>query len=138
MNQAQILYPMLALVGWTLAVLMMLGRRRVAAVRSGRVHAREFALGESAAVPPDVALANRHYMNLLELPLLFYVVCLTYYVTQQADAAALALAWLYVGLRAVHSAVHLTTNRVFHRVLAFAASNFALIGLWGLLLFRLA
>jgi len=138
MKQALILYPMLALMGWTFVVLLLMGRRRVRAVQGGRVHVREFALGESAAVPADVSVVNRHYMNLLEMPLLFYAVCLTFYVTQQADGLALALAWGYAVLRFAHSAVHLTTNRVFHRLLCFALSNFALMGLWGLLLVRLA
>lgn len=137
MNPALMLFPMLTLIGWTFVVLLLMGRRRIGAVQAGRVHAREFALGESAAVPADVSVVNRHYMNLLEMPLLFYAVSLTYYVTEQADAAALALAWLYVALRLAHSAVHLTTNRVFHRLLSFALSNFALMGLWGLLLVRL-
>lgn len=132
------LYPMLALMGWTFLVLLLMGRRRIRAVQAGRVHVREFALGESAAVPADVAVINRHYMNLLEIPPLFYAVSLAYYVTGQADTAAVALAWLYVALRLAHSAVHLTTNRVFHRLLAFALSNFTLMGLWGCLLFRLA
>jgi hypothetical protein len=137
MNQAFVLYPMLALIGWTFLVLLLMARRRIAAVQAGRVHAREFALGESAAVPADCTIVNRHYMNLLEIPLLFYAVSLTYYVTQQADAVALALAWSYVALRLAHSAVHLGSNRLFHRLLAFAFSNFALMGLWGWLLVKL-
>jgi hypothetical protein len=138
MNQTLVLYPMLALIGWTFAILLLMGKRRIAAVQAGRVHAREFALGESAAVPVDCTIVNRHYMNLLEIPLLFYAVCLTYYVTQQADTTALVLAWAYVALRLAHSAVHLGSNRLFHRLLAFAAGNFTLMGLWGWLLVRLA
>ena len=138
MNPALILFPMLALIGWTFVVLLLMGSRRIAAVQAGRVHAREFALGESAAVPADCTIVNRHYMNLLEIPLLFYAVSLTYYVTQQADTAALVLAWVYVALRLAHSAVHLGANRLIHRLATFASSNFALMGLWGWLLFKLA
>jgi hypothetical protein len=36
-----------------------------------------------------------------------------------------AMAWTYVGLRAVHSLVHLTYNKVFHRLTLFALSNVA-------------
>jgi hypothetical protein len=136
-NQAFVLYPMLALIGWTFVVLLLMGKRRIAAVQAGRVHAREFALGESAAVPADCTIVNRHYMNLLEIPLLFYAVCLTYFVTQQADGVALALAWAYVALRLAHSAVHLGSNRLYHRLLTFAFSNFALMALWGWLLLKL-
>jgi hypothetical protein len=138
LSQTLILYPMLALMGWTFCVLLLMGNRRIAAVQAGRVHAREFALGESAAVPADCTIVNRHYMNLLEIPLLFYAVSLTFYVTATADLAALVLAWAYVALRGVHSAVHLGSNRLFHRLLSFAASNFALMALWGWLLVRLA
>jgi hypothetical protein len=137
-NQNLILFPMLALMGWTFVVLLLMGRRRISAVQAGRVHAREFAMGESAAVPAEVTIVNRHYMNLLEIPLLFYAVCITFFVTQQADTLALALAWAYVALRLAHSAVHLGGNRLFHRLLTFAFSNFTLMGLWALLLFRLA
>jgi hypothetical protein len=138
MNQTLILFPMLALVGWTFAVLLLMAYRRVSAAQAGRVHVRDFALGETAAVPADVAVVNRNYMNLLELPALFYAVCLTYYVTQQGDTLALGLAWTYVALRLAHSLVHLTTNRVLHRLAVFGFSNVALFGLWALLLVRLA
>ena len=138
MQQSLILFPMLALMGWTFGVLLLMGSRRISAVQAGRVHAREFALGESAAVPVDCTIVNRHYMNLLEIPLLFYAVSLTYYVTQQADTTALVLAWAYVALRLAHSAVHLGSNRLYHRLLTFAASNFTLMGLWGWLLVQLA
>jgi hypothetical protein len=134
MSQASILYPMLALVGWTMTVLLVVGGRRLA---SG-LHPREFKLGESAAVPPQVIVANRNFMNLLEVPVLFYVVCLMFYVSGQAGPGAVALAWTFVGLRVAHSAVHLSYNNVMHRFGLFALSNLALVGLWGWLLVRLA
>ena len=69
-------------------------------------------------------------MNLLELPVLFYVGCLAFYVTDTVDAAAVVLAWSYVALRAAHSSIHLRYNNVFHRLTAFAASNVVLVALW--------
>ena len=134
MNQTLILFPMLTLVGWTMIVLGMVGGRRL----TSRLHPKEFRLGESAAVPPQVALPNRNFMNLLEVPVLFYVVSLTFYVTQQATTAALALAWIFVGLRIAHSSVHLSYNNVLHRLGFFATGNFVLIALWIYLLVRLA
>jgi hypothetical protein len=50
-------------------------------------------------------------MNLLELPVLFYVACLSLYVTGRGDQTALAIAWIYVGLRALHSLIHLSYNK---------------------------
>jgi hypothetical protein len=42
----------------------------------------------------------------------------------------LVLAWVYVGLRALHSLVHLTYNNVMHRLIVFAAGNVVLAALW--------
>ena len=129
-----ILYPMLALVGWTLSMVGMVGYRRI----TSKLSPKEFRYGETAAVPPNVALPNRNLMNLLEVPVLFYVVALTFHVTQQVTAVAVALAWLFVALRIAHSLVHLTYNNVLHRLVPFALANFTLIGLWGYLFARLA
>jgi hypothetical protein len=41
-----------------------------------------------------------------------------------------ALAWAYVALRIVHSAIHLTYNKVLHRLGVFALSNVVLVALW--------
>ncbi len=71
-------------------------------------------------------------MNLLELPMLFYVVCLVLYVTAGASALAIALAWAFVALRVVHSVIHLSYNRVGHRLAAFTAANLALVLPWSI------
>lgn len=123
MNQADILLPVMALVGWTLCVLLLMPYRRFKAVFAGKVTAADFRYGESSRVPHDVSIPNRNYMNLLEAPVLFYVVSLVAFVTQQADHLLVCLAWGYVGFRVLHSLVHLTYNHVIHRMLLFAASN---------------
>jgi hypothetical protein len=130
MNQIDILYPIAALAGLTFAVLLLIPFQRFKAAGQKRVVADDFKLGESANVPPEVSIPNRNYMNLLELPILFYVVCLGMFVTQAATPRAVAYAWIYVALRALHSAVHLTYNKVLHRLVFFAFSNIVLITLW--------
>jgi hypothetical protein len=130
MAPARILYPMAALAGLTFAVLLLIPYARFRAGARGQVTARDFRYGESASVPGEVSLPNRNLMNLLELPVLFYVGCLAFYVTGTVDTSAVVLAWAYVALRVVHSAIHLTYNRVFHRLSAFAASNVVLVALW--------
>jgi hypothetical protein len=130
MNQVGILYPVAALAALTFAVLLLIPFQRFKAAGQKRVVADDFKLGESTNVPPEVSIPNRNYMNLLELPVLFYVVCLAIFVTQATTPRAIAFAWAYVGLRALHSLVHLTYNKVFHRLILFALSNVALITLW--------
>lgn len=130
MHSADILYPMFGLVALTFIVLLQIPISRFRAAFAGKVTVSDFRLGESAAVPEHVRLPNRNYMNLLELPILFYVGCLALYVTNRTDGGMLALAWVYVGLRALHSLIHLTYNHVIHRLLVFAFSNFVLAALW--------
>jgi len=134
MDKTSILFPMVALVTLTFAVLLLIPVRRFRAGIAGQIKFDDFRYGESARVPPEVSIPNRNMMNLLELPLLFYVVCLLFYVTDRVNSTALALAWTYVALRIAHSAIHVTYNRVRDRLTAFAASNVVLVMLWTALL----
>ncbi len=117
---------MFALAAWTLIVLLVMVGLRVAS----KLRPAEFALGESDRVPLRARLAHRNYINLLELPLLFYVVCTLLYVTNAAPASVVQWAWIYCGLRMAHSFVHIGYNNVIHRLVVFTASNFVLIKLW--------
>lgn len=137
MNTTNILIPVLALVGWTLFILLNVPFRRFRAAFKGQVGEADFRIGESQRVPAEVSLPNRNFMNLLEVPVLFYVVCLVYYVSGAVLGGFVLLAWIYVALRVVHSLIHISYNGVRHRMLAFAASTFVLIGMWGMLLVAL-
>ena len=130
MPQNDIFLPMGALAFWTFIVLTLVPLRRIRASRAGKVKPGEFKYGESAKVPGEVTIPNRNYMNLLEGPVLFYTVCLMFYVTARVDTPALDLAWGFVALRVVHSAVHLTYNNVEHRALIFAVGKFVLLAMW--------
>jgi hypothetical protein len=128
--QDQILFPMGALAFLTFTVQLFVPIRRFRAAFAGKVGPDDFKYGESARVPADVSIPNRNYMNLIELPVLFYVVCLMFYVTGRTGMDAVWIAWIYVGARALHSLIHLTYNNVMHRLSVFAISNFVLIWLW--------
>lgn len=130
MTQESIFMPMGAMALLTFIVLGLIPARRFRAVFAGQVTAADFAFGESARVPGHVSIPNRNFMNLLELPILFYVAGLMYFVAGRVDQTVLAVAWAYVGVRAVHSLIHLTYNNVVHRLTAYAVSNFVLLGFW--------
>jgi len=130
MTNPAILYPVFALALWTSLVLLLIPIARIRASRRGEIVNSDFKYGESSSVPPHVIIPNRNYMNLLELPMLFYVGCLLIYVTGGATPLMVSIAWVYVALRVVHSAIHLTYNHVIHRLIAFALSNGVLIALW--------
>jgi hypothetical protein len=136
MRTERIFVPVAVLAIWTVLVVFLTGLRRVQAVRAGRVPRGAFRFGESAEVPADVVVVNRHLMNLLEMPILFYVVALGFYVTQYVEASIVGLAWAYVALRLMHSFIHLTSNRIIPGLMTFAAGNVALAALWIMFLRR--
>ena len=128
--------PMGALAFVTFGVLILIPIRRFRAGAAGQIVADDFKFGESSKVPGLVSIPNRNLMNLLELPMLFYVGSLMFFVTSKVDAVVLAAAWLYVGLRAVHCAIHLTYNKVQHRLIPYALSNVVLVAYWLLFFLR--
>jgi hypothetical protein len=134
MDTAAIFLPMSALAILTLSVLLLIPVRRFKSAFANEVTVNDFRYGESPKVPGSVSIPNRNMMNLLELPVLFYVLCLTAYVTGQVTDALVILAWAYFGLRLCHSIVHLTYNNVFHRLTLFAVSNVLLVLMWILLI----
>jgi hypothetical protein len=125
-----ILQPVAALALWTLVVMVLIPIARFRAGFAGRTTVDDFKFGESPNVPPDVSIPNPNYMNLLEAPLLFYVAAVVLLATNAVTRGFLVLAWLYVGLRIVHSLVHLTRNDVRHRLVVFAISNVVLAMMW--------
>lgn len=136
MNPNTLLFPVMALSGWTLLVLLLVPFHRFRAGFNGRVKIEDFRFGESARVPGDVSIPNRNFMNLLEVPVLFYVLCLMAYISHSSLSPALA--WTYVGLRLLHSLIHLSYNDVIHRLSIYATSNFVLAALWIQLLLALS
>src|SRR6266700_877938 len=130
MRAESVFGPVSVLAIWTLMVVLLVGVRRVRAARAGRVPRDAFKLGEAPGVPGDVVVANRNLMNLLELPVLFYVAAIALYVTHHVTPRILALAWIYVGFRLAHSAIHLTSNRILRRLAVFALGNIVLAAIW--------
>jgi hypothetical protein len=130
MDQASIFAPMGALALLTFIVLGFIPLRRFRAAFAGQVGPGDFKYGESSRVPGEVSIPNRAMMNLLELPVLFYVAGLMYFVAGRVDRTVLIVAWVYVALRAGHSLVHMTYNHVIHRLVFYAASNVVLGVFW--------
>jgi hypothetical protein len=132
-----IFLPMAVLALWTLLVLLLIPMARFKAGRQRRVTTEDFRYGESAQVPDAVRLPNRNFMNLLEVPVLFYVAGFMAFLMQQADGFIVAASWAYVALRVGHSLVHLSYNNVMHRLGLFALSNGVVVVIWWVLLYRL-
>jgi hypothetical protein len=126
--------PVVALVGWTLLIMIWMMTTRFAAMRrkgislKGRVGGRG-GVALEGVVEDQVMWKSHNYMHLVEQPTLFYAIALTLAVGHAGGGYSLILAWAYVVLRVLHSLVQTTVNVVAYRFLLFALSSFALIGL---------
>ncbi len=132
-----VLYPVFAMVALVGIVLLRLRSLRFAAIRSGEVSADFYRAFPEGGEPERLRVAARHYVNLFEMPVLFYVGVILTYVTHQVSHWTIGLAWAYVGARALHSYVHLTSNHVPTRFVLYFASAFVLLLLWSTLLVQL-
>lgn len=130
MNQHLILFPVFALAALTFGIGIRLARLRFAAVKRGDLSPRYFAINRGGEVPEYLAKVNNNYTNLLELPILFYVVTILLYVTDRVEMAQIILAWVFVATRYAHSYIHTTYNNIRHRLRSFMLGVIVLISMW--------
>ena len=130
MNDAALVYPMLAMVMLTACVLSTLFQRRTRAVKKGQLSGRFFRVYQGEVEPEEAAKASRHFANLFEAPVLFYVACVTAIATRQVTLLTVVLAWAYVALRVAHAYIHLGANRLRQRIPVYFASWAILLALW--------
>jgi len=117
----------------TMLTLLVMFKRRVRGLRSGEIKVRQFGTYETEDQMPSYALqGSRHYKNLFEMPVLFYVVALLAMVTQTQQLWTSILAISFCLVRALHAFIHLGSNNIILRMRVFAFSLLILTGLWGL------
>ncbi|MGH8135885.1 MAG: MAPEG family protein, partial [Steroidobacteraceae bacterium] len=125
-----ILWPAFALFLLTMLVVFRLASLRRGAVRSGQVDARFYKIYRGEGEPESVAVVSRHVSNLYEMPTLFYAGAAIAFAAGLAGTPLIALGWTYVGLRLVHSFIHLGSNDVLWRFRVFALSWLTLLTYW--------
>ncbi|MFT5721505.1 MAG: hypothetical protein ACI9W6_001821 [Motiliproteus sp.] len=126
----EIIYPMFALVVLTFVVGFSLGIARFASVIKGDVDRRYFKLLSGYSVPDNLIKLSRNFSNLLEVPVLFYLLCVVVLALDVQNKLMFVLAWLFVALRIVHSVIHITYNNPIHRFLAFLMSSSLVLIMW--------
>lgn len=131
---ARILAPVVALVAWTLVMMIWLYAVRFPAMNrkglslKGRVGSKGGDL--DGVVEPQAQWKAHNYNHLMEQPTLFYAISIALALLGAGDIwINVWLAWGYVAFRIAHSLVQATTNVVFWRFLLFIAASFCLLGL---------
>lgn len=127
---------MFALVILAMFVAVIMFRRRVFAVKKGEIEISHFKTYDQGRVPALVLQADRHYSNLFELPVLFYVGCLAAMMLPQAGFFLYFWAWVFVFARYAHAFIHLQQNQIRPRMLAFLLGYVAILGFWITLVWR--
>lgn len=129
-QDAAVIQPVVALVVLTAIVaLFMLVYRNLALLR-GAASARYFKTFMADQPAEWVERPARTYMNLLELPVLFYVVCLLMLTTRRLDSIQVALAWVFVATRYAHAFIYIGFNYVPVRFVAFLSGVLTLVVIW--------
>jgi hypothetical protein len=132
-----IFWPLIAQVALVAVVAARMYAARIGEIRARRIDPQALATTRQGAdVLQDVAAAD-NFRNLFEVPVLFFAVCCALAITGTVTPPQLVLAWVFVGLRAVHSLIHVTYNRVLHRFAVYIASTLCVFAMWGLFAFSL-
>jgi hypothetical protein len=127
MAQTAIFGPFFAMMLLTLLVWIYMYVRRIAFIRGNDISPADLAEPGRLAQLSPAAVSNPsdNLKNLFELPVLFYALALLLFVTAQVDATHVTAAWVFVGFRALHSAVHCTFNLVMLRFSLYLISTLA-------------
>ena len=132
-----ILYPLFAMFALVVVVFLRMAKIRFGAVRSGEMNPAFYKTYQGDDEPEYMRVVTRHFINLFEMPVMFYVVVIAAYVTRESGTWMTALAWAYVASRYFHSYVHLTSNDVLTRFRVYLGSAVILTLLWISLFLRL-
>ena len=98
--------------------------RRLTARRALLLLVLTAAARESGAQAADSARqAADNYNHLMEQPTIFYAAALAIQVAGHADPMAVHFAWVYVGVRVLHSLLQISINLVPVRFLLFVIST---------------
>ena len=133
MDYSPILGPIVALVAWSLVMMLWRYATRFPAMKrkgislKGRIGSKGGAL--DGVVEDHVQWKAHNYNHLMEQPTIFYAIALTLAMMGMGHGINLWLAWGYVALRVAHSIVQSTINIVPIRFAIFFLATFCLLGL---------
>lgn len=130
MNQNLIIYPVFSVVLLTFIIGILMLKLRIKSVKDGSLNPGYFLLNRGAKLPEGLAKVTQHYDNLFEMPILFYVACMSIMATGKTDIAFVVMAWLFALCRYLHAYIHTTYNGLKHRRLAFLAGTTVVGIIW--------
>ncbi|QIK96089.1 MAPEG family protein [Sphingomonas sp. HDW15A] len=134
MEYSPILAPVIALVAWTLVVMLWMLVSRMAEFRRLGVSFGNIPAGSRGAdlegrANPSAQWKSHNYNHLMEQPTIFYAIAITLALMGMGGGLNYWLAWGYVGFRVLHSLVQCTVNIVAYRFTLFTLATLCLMAL---------
>ena len=134
MHYSSILAPVVALVAWSIIVMLWMVVTRFAEFRRLGISFATIPPGSRGVdlegrADPHAMWKSHNYSHLMEQPTIFYAIALTLALMDFGGGINYWLAWGYVGLRIVHSLIQCTVNVVRIRLAVFTLASLCLIGL---------
>src|SRR5688572_2494143 len=134
MNYSPILIPVVALVAWSLLMMLWMVVVRLPAMKKAGISLSSAPPGSRGSqldgVLPDEAQWKSHnYNHLMEQPTLFYAIAITLALMDMGGGLNVWLAWGYVAFRVLHSLVQATVNRLVYRTPLWLLASLCLIAL---------
>jgi hypothetical protein len=136
-GKVDILLPCAAMVAVTLAVWVKLYVDRIGEMNALGLDPQSVRNTALAAGLLKKVEAADNFRNLFEIPVLFYVLCACLAASDQVTPFFVVGAWAFVALRALHSIIHCTYNRVMHRFYSYAAGTVLVFAMWAVFAARL-
>ena len=126
-----IVWPTIALVALIFIVWITLFVARFRHMKANPPRPEDFATGEAAMrYFEPVEMPANNLRNLFEMPVLYFALVPLLIVTGLENDVQSILAWVFVGLRAAHSFVHVGSNKVPHRFGIYLLSCIVLSAMW--------
>ena len=119
-----------------MSIVLWLGFERVPRVLRGEIAVKDIAV-EREAYPLKAKLLSNNFDNQFQLPVLFFEGAVLVLHFGLAGWVDVVLAWLFVALRVAHTAIHVTTNRVYRRFTVYTTGLAVLALFWLWLLVRI-
>ncbi len=126
-----ILWPTFAMVALVLVVWCAMVVQRLRHLKNNPPATADMATASATTRYFEVAeSASGNLRNLFEMPVLFFAIVPLLMGTRQAGVAQVLLAWIFVGLRALHSWVHIGRGDMRKRFRIYFASVIILSAMW--------
>lgn len=131
-----LVYPLCAMFFFSAIILVKMFLVRLQSVKAGKTEAGYYKTFSRGTEDENAIKATRHFANLFEAPVLFYVACILGMLIPVQGIIFLCLAWAYVLARVIHAYIHMGANKLFWRMRAYLVGWVILVLMWVMILVK--